>query len=139
MAWPTSLNIALKEWDVVCRALASARQIILLRKGGISEAGGGEFRVENNEFLFFPTFLHQNKQMLKPADQAEYAALNEDPAEVAIASAGVVTDVIPLKSREQMNRIDDEHVWTAPLIDMRFNYRPQNPLYLLLVRAYRLH
>jgi hypothetical protein len=22
---------------------------------------------------------------------------------------------------------------------MRFNYRPENPLYLLLVRAYRLH
>ena len=31
------------------------------------------------------------------------------------------------------------HIWTAPLIDMRFNYRPENPLYLLIVRAYRLH
>jgi hypothetical protein len=37
-----------------------------------------------------------------------------------------------------MDAIDAEHVWTAPLIDMRFNYRPKNPLYLLLVRAYRL-
>ena len=37
----------------------------------------------------------------------------------------------------QMDALDGEHIWTAPLIDMRFNYRPQNPLYLLLVRAFR--
>jgi hypothetical protein len=37
-----------------------------------------------------------------------------------------------------VDAIDAEHVWTAPLIDMRFNYKPQNPLYLLLVRVYRL-
>jgi hypothetical protein len=139
MAWPTSLQVALKEWDVVCRALTSGRQMILLRKGGISESGDGSFRVEHNEFLFFPTFLHQNKQMLKPTDQAEYVPLSEEPNEVAIAAAGVVTDVIQLNSREQMNKIDDEHVWTAPLIDIRFNYCPDNPLYLLLIRAYRLH
>jgi hypothetical protein len=50
----------------------------------------------------------------------------------------LVTDIIELKSRAQIDAIDDEHVWTPPLIDMRFNYRPENPLYLLLVRAYRL-
>ena len=48
------------------------------------------------------------------------------------------TDIARLRSRAQMDALDDEHVWTAPLIDMRFNYRPANPLYLLLVRAYRL-
>jgi hypothetical protein len=37
-----------------------------------------------------------------------------------------------------MDRLDAEHIWTSPLIDMRFNDRPENPLYLLLVRAYRL-
>jgi hypothetical protein len=89
--------------------------------------------------LLFPTFLHQNLNMLKPADQAGYVPHNEEPSEVAIACAGVVTDIVELKSREQMNKIDDEHIWTAPLLDMRFNYRPENPLYLLLIRAYRLH
>jgi hypothetical protein len=37
-----------------------------------------------------------------------------------------------------MDEIDDQHVWTDALLDMRFNYRPENPLYLLLVRPYRL-
>jgi hypothetical protein len=50
----------------------------------------------------------------------------------------VVTDIVRLSSRAQMDAVDEEHVWTPPLIDMRFNYRPANPLYLLLVRAYRL-
>ena len=37
-----------------------------------------------------------------------------------------------------MDRLADQHIWDEPLIDMRFNYRPQNPLYLLLVRVYVL-
>ena len=61
---PPALNIALKEWDTVCRALAAGRQILLLRKGGIYESAGG-FEIENRQFLLFPTFLHQNPQMLK--------------------------------------------------------------------------
>jgi len=27
-----------------------------------------------------------------------------------------------------MDALEDEHVWAKPLIDMRFNYKPQNPL-----------
>ena len=49
-----------------------------------------------------------------------------------------MTDIIRVQSRAQMDALEAEHVWTPPLIDMRFNYRPANPLYLLLVRAYRL-
>ncbi|MEA2711008.1 MAG: hypothetical protein QOF78_3609 [Phycisphaerales bacterium] len=138
MAWPTSLQVALKEWNTVCRALETGRQMLLLRKGGIYESAG-VFEVENKEFLLFPTFLHQNLNMLKPTEHAGFAEHGAEPAELAISAAGVVSDIIELKSREQMNKIDDEHVWLAPLLDMRFNYRPENPLYLLLIRAYRLH
>ena len=49
-----------------------------------------------------------------------------------------MTDIVQLKSRGQMEALESEHVWTAPLLDMRFNYKPQNPLYLMLVRTYRL-
>jgi hypothetical protein len=77
--------------------------------------------------------------MLKPEAHAGFEPANAEPAEVRITAAGVVTDIVRLRSRGQMDAIDDEHVWTSPLIDMRFNYKPQNPLYLMLVRAYRLH
>ena len=137
MAWPTSLGVALKEWAVVCRGLESGRQILLLRKGGIYESAG-EFEVEHREFLLFPTYLHQNAQMLKPDVREMLEKREQEPQEIAISAAGVVTDIIEIQSREAMNRIDGEHVWTQPLIEMRFKYRPENPLYLLLIRAYRL-
>jgi hypothetical protein len=37
-----------------------------------------------------------------------------------------------------MDRIEDQHIWAPPLIDMRFGYRPENPLYLLIVRTWLL-
>jgi len=57
---------------------------------------------------------------------------------VAIQIAGEITDIIPMPRRSAIDALDDQHVWTPPLIDMRFNYRPENPLYLLLVRSYVL-
>ncbi len=131
------LQVGLKEWATVCEAHALGRQMILLRKGGISESVGG-FEIEHRQFLFFPTYLHQNLDMLKASKHAGFRKSAEEPAEVKISTAGVITDIIQLLSREQADAINDQHIWSSPLIDMRFNYRPKNPLYLLLVRSYRL-
>jgi hypothetical protein len=138
MAWPVSLSMALKEWATVCAALENGTQMLLLRKGGIYESGG-EFELENREFLLFPTYVHQNLNMLKPEFHEGFEAMAAEPAQIRLSAAGVVTDIVQLKSRSQMDALEDEHVWTAPLLDMRFNYKPRNPLYLLLVRAYQLH
>jgi len=138
MAWPSSLQIALKEWATVCHALETGRQTVLLRKGGIYESAG-EFRLENREFLLFPTYLHQNAKMLKSDAREGLEHRDAEPQQVHITAAGVVTDIVRLTSRTQIDALDHEHVWTPPLIDMRFNYRPDNPLYLMLVRTYRLH
>ncbi|MDB5289098.1 MAG: hypothetical protein JWL69_339 [Phycisphaerales bacterium] len=138
MAWPSSLQVALKEWATVSDALESGRQILLLRKGGIYESAG-EFEVENREFLLFPTYVHQSLKMLKEEARAGFESRTAEPEEVRLSAAGVVTDIIQLASRKKMDALNAEHVWTPPLIDMRFNYRPENPLYLLLVRAYQLH
>lgn len=137
MVCTTELQIALKEWASVCSALEQAKQIVLLRKGGIHEAAG-EFELENPQFLLFPTYLHQNLKSLKPSEHAGFAAVTAEPARVDISAMGVVTDILQLQSRAQIDAIDDQHIWTGSLIDMRFNYRPENPLYLLLVRTYRL-
>lgn len=131
------LSIALKEWNSVCQALEHGRQILLLRKGGIHESAG-EFELEHPTFLLFPTFLHQNLTMLKPSEHPGFTAHAFEPAKVTLSAVGHVTDIVQLRSRPQMDALDDQHIWTPPLIDMRFNYRPENPLYLILVRAYRL-
>ena len=134
---PPTLSVALKEWAVVCRALEAGTQMILLRKGGIVEAIGG-FELEHSKFLLFPTYLHQNMAMLKPDAQAGITPATTEPEQITIQSAAEVTDIVRLSNRAQMDALDSEHIWAPPLIDMRFNYRPKNPLYLLIVRAYRL-
>jgi len=131
------LSIALKEWHMVCQALESGRQMILLRKGGILEASAG-FELEHPHFLFFPTYLHQNLTMLKPEFHSGFQTHSSEPATITLSCAAEVTDIVRLKYREHMDKLDREHIWTSSLIDMRFNYKPQNPLYLLIVRAYKL-
>ena len=134
---PASLEVALKEWASVCHALETGRQMLLLRKGGIHESAG-EFTLEHSVFLLLPTYLHQNIQMLKPSEHAAFAPMSAEPERITLSGFGVATDIIRLGSRRQMDALDDQHIWTPPLIDMRFGYRPENPLYLLLVRAYAL-
>jgi hypothetical protein len=137
MALPNDLQIALKEWATVCSALGDGRQIILLRKGGIYESGG-EFEIEHRQFLLFPTYLHQNTEMLKEPERAGLTAVSAEPEKIEISLSGDITDIIPMKSRAKMDRLANQHIWSPKLIDMRFNYRPENPLYLLLVRAFQL-
>jgi hypothetical protein len=131
------LKVGLKEWAVVCSALGEGRQIILLRKGGIYESAG-EFEIEHRQFVLFPTYLHQNAEMVKESERAKLVAVKGEPEKVEISIAGEITDIVPVSDRGRMDAIFDQHIWGSKLIDMRFNYRPENPLYLLLVRAYRL-
>src|SRR5436309_14463591 len=90
-----TLNVALKEWASVCSALEEGRQIILLRKGGILEAIGG-FELEYPQFFLFPTYLHQNAQMLKEHERNRLVVLNEEPAQLILSFAALVTHLIRL-------------------------------------------
>jgi hypothetical protein len=76
--------------------------------------------------------------MLKPEARKGLQQREAEPPQVRLGAAGVVTDIVRVGSRAEVDAVDDEHVWAPPLIDMRFSYRPDNPLYVLLVRAYRL-
>lgn len=131
------LQVALKEWDVLCDAVRQGQQILLLRKGGIYEESG-QFRLEHQRFLLFPTYVHQNPHMLKAPWSGGLRQELTEPKELPISVYAEVTDILQLTDRRQLDPLDDAHIWTAPLIDMRFNYRPYNPLYLILVRAFAL-
>ena len=63
-AFPNVCQVALKEWAVVVSAMDRGEQVLLLRKGGISE-DGKDFRVVHPEFLLYPTFEHQKEELLK--------------------------------------------------------------------------
>jgi hypothetical protein len=131
------MDVALKEWASVIAALGSGRQIFLLRKGGIVEHRKG-FEVRHREFVLFPTFEHQHAASLKP-DVASIAP-DANPERIAIEYMAHVSDVFPAPpNREVWRNADSHHIWNDSLIDMRYTYRPDLPLYLLLVRAFRLY
>jgi hypothetical protein len=134
---PAQLDVALKEWAVVCDALGMGRQIILLRKGGIEESIGG-FELEHSVFLLFPTYVHQKAQMLKAEAARGIVAAAAEPEKITLWLAAAVDGIFKIAERRQVDLLEDQHIWGKGLIDMRFDYRPGNPLYLLVLRVYRL-
>jgi hypothetical protein len=133
----TILDTALKDWHAVCLAIETGRQIVMLRKGGIHETEG-RFEIEHHEFLLYPTWLHQKLEWVKEADRRTVRHRDAEPDEIEIRAMARVTDIVRVTSREQIDAIDQAHIYLPPLIDLRFNYKPQNPLYLLIVRGYSL-
>ena len=57
-------SIGFKEWALVCEALGTGRQKIILRKGGIAEGRDG-FSFQHREFFLFPTFFHEQLERVR--------------------------------------------------------------------------
>src|SRR5260370_26878561 len=74
------LQHAIKEWAVVCQALARGKQAVILRKGGIAEAYG-EFTIEHKHFSLYPTYFHQERDGIKaePGPRLEEALAQRPP------------------------------------------------------------
>ena len=133
----TTLNVALKEWNLLCNALLDGTQALLLRKGGILEANN-EFELEHKRFLLFPTFIHQDPNMVKPQWRTGLTSVRAEPETLTLRGYGEAVRIFEVPSRPAMDRLRDLHIWDEPLVDMRFAYRPEKPLYLVAVHAYRL-
>jgi len=133
------MNIALKEWAVVVEAMAQGRQIFLLRKGGIAEGKLG-FELKHNEFVFYPTWEHQQKDLVRPEFHELFDRVEpEDPEQLRIRHLGRVSDIVEgPASLEDALRLERHHVWNERYLRKRYEYRPDLPLYMVLVRPYRL-
>lgn len=131
------LSIALKEWDFLITALLEGRQAILLRKGGILESEN-QFTLEHPRFLLYPTFIHQDPRMLKPQLRQTLPSQRAEPDAIPIRGYAQVARIFEVPSRPKLESLDDLHIWDAPMLDMRFNYRPEKPLYLVVVEAFAL-
>ncbi|MEM6258371.1 MAG: DUF1802 family protein [Planctomycetota bacterium] len=139
------IGIALKEWAIVCDFLARGKCALLLRKGGIHEAGGpGRFALDHDRFLMFPAWEHERLDWIKPdwlppeADLQIDESEKAEPTPIGFKCYAETAKVWQVPSRSAFDQLDDLHPWAEPQIDMRFNYKPDRPLYLLALRVYRL-
>jgi hypothetical protein len=129
------LRHALKEWAVICRALAAGRQAVLLRKGGIAETAG-EFRVEHDRFWLLPTYVHQQRAGIKPEALPLLAEVEADRPPEARLRLDHFAEVARVHHLADASRLASLHLWSEETIQSRFTYR-QPGLFLLAVRVYR--
>jgi hypothetical protein len=130
---------ALKEWAVATDALATAKTIVLLRKGGIKEENG-KFQVTQTEVLLYPTYEHQQPSLLKP-DYASFVCpvtSGWHPETVKIRSWAKITHVLPVRDAEVVEKLQPFHIWSANFLCNRLKWKPLQPLYVLLLRVYNL-
>ena len=130
---------AFKEWAAAVDALEQGKTIMLLRKGGIKEEGN-HFKVAHDEILLYPTYEHQQHNLLK----AEYAShvtpvtSGWHPETVRISSWAKITDILQVSDESAVTGLLPYHIWNEQFATERFNWKPRQPLYVLLLRIYCL-
>jgi len=141
---------ALKEWAIGCKALESGNQILSFRKGGIMEFRNG-FELKFKNFFLSPTFEHQAKESIRMDYHTTLDELNRtngsDNAETLpdsnktteIASFVEITHFSEVPNLTTLKKLENFHIWTDDYLKSRFDYNPKKPLYLLLLRVYKLN
>lgn len=130
---------ALKEWNVAVDALSAGKTIMLLRKGGISEEGGA-FKVASDRVLLYPTYEHQQPDLLK----SEYATLvtpvvsGWHPETVKISAYAQITDILLVSESKTVEALLPYHIWNQQFVSDRLKWKSRQPLYILLLRTYKL-
>jgi hypothetical protein len=140
MQTAVATRIAFKEWAVTVRALAAGQQIALVRKGGIREEGR-EFRVEEPRFLLYPTYEHQRADLLQAPYRADLDAVLATPpptGTVRLDHWAEVTDVYQTLEAAAVEALAPHFIWTSTYAQERLRWQPKKPLYILLLRVYRL-
>jgi hypothetical protein len=129
------MSVAFKEWAVVCEAIGSGRQSIMLRKGGIAEGRDG-FAFKHQEFFLFPTWFHEQLEKttlplgttLPPQLEGEIEIRHA----VTLEWSRLVTDASRLPALRPF------HIFHDSVIEERFRYDETQGIHVAFVRGFRL-
>jgi hypothetical protein len=138
-------EVALKEWAVVCAALAAGRHGILLRKGGIREAAPDRrFHLEHRAFALLPTYFHAHDPArardLVPAAAAELPALAAaapPPGTLRVDLYAEVAARWHVRDPARLRALVGRHPLSDACVAERFAYREPG-LWVLFLRTWRL-
>ncbi|MCA9773586.1 MAG: DUF1802 family protein [Myxococcales bacterium] len=132
--------IGFKEWASVLEAFAAGRQFVLMRKGGIIEKRGG-FEVDHHEFVYFPTFIHQDPTQLVP-DAKPFLEKSEADAppegHTRLSHYATVEEAAWVEDLATLHRFAPYHVWTPQVVESRHDWSKRKGLYVIALRMYRL-
>jgi hypothetical protein len=145
---------ALKEWAIVCKAAEDGNQVLLFRKGGIMEYRNG-FELKHKNFFLFPTFEHQSMESIREEYKKELENLTKQheqkdlnstvpddsqifPNTTTINSFVEISYFNEINDINKLEKLEKFHIWNLDYVKMRFNYNPKKPLFLVLLRTYKL-
>ena len=133
-------SIGFKEWQVVCDALASGRQSILLRKGGIHEGRQG-FSFAHQSFFLFPTRFHtQGDQIREGTVKIMPEWLVGD--ELTITHHAEAQWAVTLNDWENIAALEPFHIYSETTVRDRFEWEGKgmasNSIHVALVRIREL-
>jgi hypothetical protein len=129
------MNAAFKEWAIVCEALGTGLQCLLLRKGGIAEGRDG-FAFRHRKFFLFPTAFHaQMEKTLLPVG-TPLPPLNPDQVEIRFTA--VVDWTRFLTDPARIPALRGYHILRDEVIEERFRYDTPPGLHVAFVRIFRL-
>jgi hypothetical protein len=134
------MRAAFKEWAVIVDALGRGEQIVILRKGGISEGRGG-FKMEHPQFFLFPTLFHQQRESVIESAQARYDQIAPQFPSLEILRLEFYAEVMlveQLHSLDEANALRGQHVWRDEVIAERFDWGREKAIFALGVKVHRL-
>ena len=140
IALPTACTVALKEWASVLEAMRQGDQLVLIRKGGLIEPSSG-FEVISPSFLLYPTYEHQTVNYLRTAFRPSMdRALQRRAPEghVQIDLVGLVVSSTRTDDPGLIERLRAFHIYNEAFVTQRLKWQPEQPLVVVVVRAYQL-
>jgi hypothetical protein len=126
-------SVGFKEWALVCEALGTGRQSVLLRKGGIAEGRAG-FGFRHSEFFLFPTFFHEQVVKVREPDAAIPA---QREGEIEIRYFAKLEAQREIRSWSVAAALAPFHILQESVVRERFEYKGAG-LHAALVRVFRL-
>lgn len=134
----SSDNKAFKEWAVVCRALGTGRQILIVRKGGIAEGPGG-FEVIDRQFFLYPTYLHQSPTSVVSSWRDAFdQCVDASPGSVTIRHYAMVASWVRVRTLEKLKALRGQHILSDAVVEERFKRWADDSVHALMVRVYEL-
>ena len=135
-----SAAIGFKEWQVVCDALASGRQSILLRKGGIHEGRQG-FSFAHESFFIFPTRFHALAEQVREGEVKVMPEWQPGDA-IRITHHAEAQRAITLTDWNKVAALEPLHIYSESTVRDRFDWEGKDmasgSIHLALVRIRRL-
>jgi len=129
------MNAAFKEWAIVCEALGSGRQSMILRKGGIAEGRDG-FAFLHREFFLFPTRFHETLEKTTLPPGTPLPMQTEGAVEIRFAAKIEWSSFI--SDPEQVALLRDFHILREEVVTERFRFGEPPGIHVGFARVYRL-